>query len=76
MLPHVLRLAATTIAQSTVADRVEIREQDVATLDESAAYDLVWIPAPFVPAVALEAGTANVARALVPGGWVLLAHGK
>ena len=34
VLPRVLALAATTVAASQVADRVVLREQDVATLDE------------------------------------------
>lgn len=76
VLPRVLRLAARTLSRSAVSDRVDVREQDVASLAESEVYQLAGVPAPFIPAVALAAGMANVAHALVPGGWVLLAHGS
>jgi hypothetical protein len=76
VLPRVLDLAATTVAASRVADRVVLREQDVATLDETATYALAWLPAPFLPEGALRAGIPRVARAMAPGGWVMLGHGK
>jgi hypothetical protein len=76
VLPRVLALGASAVAASRVADRVVLREQDVATLDEEATYALAWLPAPFLPEAALRAGTPRVARAMAPGGWVMLAHGK
>jgi hypothetical protein len=76
VLPRVLALAAATVAASGVADRVVLRDQDVATIDEEATYVLAWLPAPFVPEAALRAGIPRVARAMVPGGWVILGHGK
>ncbi len=76
VLPHVLGLAAEIVAASTVADRVVLREQDVSTLDDEAAYVLAWIPAPFVPPGALRAGMPRLARALAPGGWAMVGHGK
>ena len=76
VLPRVLRLAEETRKASTVADRVVLRQQDVGTLDEVAVYALAFLPAPFVPETALRAGVSRIARALIPGGWVLVAHGK
>jgi hypothetical protein len=76
VLPRVLALAANTVAASRVADRVVLREQDVATLDEEATYALAWLPAPFLPEAALRAGAPRVARATSPGGWVMLGHGR
>ena len=76
VLPRVLVLGATTVAASRVADRVVLREQDVATLDEQATYALAWLPAPFLPEAALRAGIPRVTRAMAPGGWVMLGHGK
>jgi SAM-dependent methyltransferase len=76
VLPRVLDLAAEAIAASSVADRVVLREQDVSTLDDAATYALGWIPAPFVPERALRAGMPRVARALAPGGWAMVGHGK
>jgi SAM-dependent methyltransferase len=74
--PRVLELAEENIAASEAADRVEIREQDVAMLDERDGYDLAWIPAPFVPEASLLPGIPAVAAALRPGGWLMLGHGR
>jgi len=76
VMPRVLRLAQTTIAASSAADRVVAREQDVAQLDEDAAYDLVWLPAPFIPETPLREAVPRMARALRPGGWFMIGHGK
>ncbi|RKS80053.1 methyltransferase family protein [Motilibacter peucedani] len=74
--PRVLDLARQRIDALAVHDRVDLRLEDVGALDEPAAYDLAWIPAPFVPPAALREGVGRVARALRPDGWLLLAHGK
>lgn len=76
VLPRVLALAARTVAASAVGDRVVLREQDVAALDEPDRYALAWLPAPFVPEPAVRAGADRIARALEPGGWLLVGHGK
>lgn len=76
VLPRVLELARETVASSSAKDRVILRQQDVATLDERAAYELVWLPAPFLPESALTCGVQRAAEALVDGGWVMVGHGK
>ena len=76
VLPRVLEIARGTVAASDVADRVELREQSVADLADVDAYDLAWVPAPFVPPDALRAGVTGIARALRPGGWLMIGHGK
>jgi methylase of polypeptide subunit release factors len=76
VLPRVLALAERVRAASTAADRVELRQQDVTALHEQDAYDLAWVPAPFIPEPALRPGLSAVARALRPGGWLMLGHGK
>jgi O-methyltransferase domain len=76
VLPRVLRLAEATVKASSVADRITLREQDVSTLDDLDAYALAWLPAPFIPETALRAASCRVACSLVPGGWVMLGHGK
>jgi hypothetical protein len=76
VLPRALTLAAATVAASDVADRVVVRKQDVATLDEPPTYSLAWLPAPFVPESAVRAGIEAISRALVPGAWVMVGHGK
>jgi Methyltransferase domain len=76
VMPRVLALAAKTVAASRVARRVILREQDVSTLVEEAMFALAWLPAPFIPEPALRTGVIRVVRALLPGGWVMLGHGK
>jgi predicted O-methyltransferase YrrM len=76
VLPRVLALAEEVVAASPAAERVELREQDVAMLDEDEVYDLAWIPAPFVPERAFGAGLAAMVRALKPGGWLVVGHGR
>jgi SAM-dependent methyltransferase len=76
VLPRALRLAAETVARSAVADRVVLREQDIATLDEPPTYSLAWLPAPFVPETAVRPGIEAISRAVLPGGWVMVGHGR
>jgi SAM-dependent methyltransferase len=76
VLPRVLALARDTVAASPVADRVVLREQDVGALDEPDAYVLAWLPAPFVPEAPLRAGVVQLRTALLPGGWLVMGHGK
>ena len=76
VLPRVLALAETTRAGHPAGHRVVLREQDVATLDEPDTYALAWLPAPFVPAEPLRVGVDRIRTALVPGGWLVLGHGR
>jgi hypothetical protein len=73
VLPRVIALAEATVAASSVADRVEIRRQNIAELDETDRYAYAWLPAPFVREPELHEGVRRVAAALVPGGWLALA---
>lgn len=76
VLPRVLELARSTLSSSRAHDRIILRQQDVATLDERAVYELVWLPSPFLPEAALRTGVQRAAEALVEGGWVMVGHGK
>jgi methylase of polypeptide subunit release factors len=76
VLPRVLALAEQTVRTSTVADRVILRQQDVRGLEDVDTYALAWLPAPFLPETALRVGAVRVARALIPGGWLMVGHGK
>ena len=76
VLPRALKLAAATVAASPAADRIEVRLQDVAELTEIDRYAYAWLPAPFIPQDPLREGVRRVARAVVPGGWVALGHGR
>jgi SAM-dependent methyltransferase len=76
VLDRSLELARQTIAASDVAARVTVRKQDLADFADDADFDVAYLPAPFVPRPALEAGLPRVVAALRPGGWVFVAHGK
>lgn len=73
ILERVLELARGELAaaKADVADRVSLRHLDVALLAEPAAYDLVWLPAPFLSEAALTAAVPRLADALKPGGWIV-----
>jgi len=66
-----LALARSNVAEAGLDRRVELRLQDVTTLDEEAVYDAIWLPMPFLPAEIVPAAMAASARALRPGGWLL-----
>lgn len=76
VLPRVLTLAEQQVAASDVADRVELRQQSVADLADVDAYDLAWLPAPFVPPAPLRAGVRRVREGMRSGGWVMVGHAK
>lgn len=76
VLPRALEIGRHEVASSDVAERVELRQQDVADLSDPDSYDLAWLPAPFIPEPSLATGVPAVARSLHSGGWLLMAHGK
>ena len=71
MLDRPLDLARQNIAAGDVAARVTVRKQDVAGFTDDTGFELAYLPAPFVPPPALEAGLPRVAAALRPHGWML-----
>src|SRR5262249_43568397 len=56
VLDRPLELARENIAASDVAARVTVRKQDVAGLADDIGFDLAYLPAPFIPRPALQAG--------------------
>jgi SAM-dependent methyltransferase len=60
------------LAAAGLADRIELRGQRLEELDERHAYDLAFLPQPFLPAEAVAAGLHRIARALRPGGWLIV----
>jgi hypothetical protein len=76
VFPRALDLARDTIDEAGMAERIELRNQDVATLEDCEAFCLGWLPAPFVPQAAIQAGLPRMVRSLVPGGWLVVGHGK
>jgi SAM-dependent methyltransferase len=67
-----LALARADLAGSGVADRVELRQQDVLDLVERDTYSLAWLPAPFCARAVVEAAVPLLHAALVPGGWLVV----
>jgi len=67
-----LAIARANIAASPHASRIEVRSQDVTQLDESAAYSLAWLPAPFLSAPAAEMALDRLAVALAAGGYLVV----
>lgn len=66
-----LVLARRNVAGSAVADRVELRLQSAADLDEDEAYDVAWFPGPFIPRDLVEPVLARIRAALRPGGAIV-----
>lgn len=66
-----LDLARANVAAAGLDERVELRLQDVVTLDEPEPYDVVWLPMPFLPAAIVPDVLDVARRALRPGGWLL-----
>ncbi|WP_410809211.1 methyltransferase domain-containing protein [Micromonospora sp. 067-2] len=72
VLGRALDLARGEVAGAPdVADRISLRQQDVADVTEVDAYDLVWLPAPFVAQDTLVAALPQLVQALRPGGWIV-----
>ncbi|MGW1627257.1 methyltransferase domain-containing protein [Streptomyces sp. NPDC002172] len=58
-------------ADPAVAVRVSLRLQDAVDVSEKDAYQLVWLPAPFLSEAALTAALPRLAEALAPGAWLV-----
>lgn len=72
VLDRAVRLARSELAQAgPLGERVELRLQDVADLREPGAYDLIWLPAPFLSQESLDASLPHLVDALAPGGWLV-----
>ncbi len=69
-----LELGAELLAEedAAVAGRVELRLQDVTAIDEAAAYDVVWMPMPFLPDAIAAPALDRATAALREGGLLVL----
>jgi predicted O-methyltransferase YrrM len=71
-----LERARANVAHAGLEERITLRRQELASLDESDAYDCVWIPTFFLTEATLEAALPAVVRALQPGGWIALGRSR
>ena len=67
-----LKMAADNVRAAGLGDRITLRDQDVATIDEADAYDCAWFPTFFVTGPVLDATAPRLVRSLRPGGWLVL----
>jgi precorrin-6B methylase 2 len=67
-----MKLAAQNVAEAGLEDRITLRAMGIEDITDSDAFDLAWMPAPFLPRSVLESGVPVVARSLRPGGWLIL----
>jgi 2-polyprenyl-3-methyl-5-hydroxy-6-metoxy-1,4-benzoquinol methylase len=71
-LERAVRLARIQLGQTgSLADRVELRHQDVADLREPGVYDLIWLPVPFIHEQTLHTALPHIVDAIAPGGWLV-----
>jgi 2-polyprenyl-3-methyl-5-hydroxy-6-metoxy-1,4-benzoquinol methylase len=67
-----LAVAAEDVAREGLADRIQLRETSVVDITDSSAFDLVWLPQPFLPQPVLEQALPPLRRAVRPGGAVVM----
>ena len=65
-------LGRSRIAAAGLGDRIAFRDERVEMLGERSAYDLAFVPQPFLPPEAIELGLPRIQRALRPGGWLIV----
>jgi 2-polyprenyl-3-methyl-5-hydroxy-6-metoxy-1,4-benzoquinol methylase len=69
-----LQIARDRLAEAGggLAERVRFRHQDVVALDDIDAYDVAWMPVPFLPDGIIDTAMTRVGDALRPGGLLVL----
>lgn len=67
--PPAIELAEANVRAASLQDRVEIRNQDVASFEDAEGFDLVWFAGPFIPAAIQPLGIQRCVTAMRPGAW-------
>ena len=67
-----LEQARVNVREAGLDDRVTLRNQDIAALDDVDAFDCAWVPTFFIPEGELAKALANIANAVRRGGWIVL----
>lgn len=65
-------LGRANVTAAELDDRITLRTDRVEEIGDTDAFDLAWMPAPFLPLTALESAAPLVAASLRPGGWLVL----
>ncbi|MGI8727306.1 MAG: class I SAM-dependent methyltransferase [Solirubrobacterales bacterium] len=68
-------LGRSRIAAAGLSDRIALRDERVEALGEHQAYDLAFVPQPFIDPVAVAEALPRIFRALRPGGWLIVLTG-
>ena len=66
-----LTLARGNVTAAGMNERVTLLHRDATTLDTSDAFDIIWLPLPFLPLDVLPDIIDACRAALRPGGWLL-----
>ena len=66
-----MTLARKNLAESGLAERVDLRRQRAEQIEETATFTLAWVPGPFISAEIVDRLLEHVRRALAPGGWLI-----
>ena len=66
-----LDLARANVDAEKLQDRIELRQQDVLSLDPTPVFDVAWLALPFLPAAIVPPALAAVHGSLKPGGWLI-----
>jgi predicted O-methyltransferase YrrM len=67
-----LERARANIAHAGLEERITLRQQNVADLDEKETYDCIWVPTFFLTENTLTRALPRLVAALRPGGWIVL----
>lgn len=67
-----LRIAREDVGTAGLNDRIELRTQSVAHLEDESCFDLAWLPQPFLAPDVMTAALPRVRTALRPGGWLIV----
>jgi SAM-dependent methyltransferase len=68
-----LAVARQDVVAAGLDDRIEIREQSVAALADVAAFDLLWLPQPFIPIDTLRQALPRLRTSARPGAVLIMA---
>jgi SAM-dependent methyltransferase len=63
--------ARANVGAAGLDDRIQLRDQDVADLDDDATFDLAFLPGPFLSGELVPDALRATKGALAPGGWAL-----